>query len=165
MKLFIGMIWRWCKNVNFSDIERFITNFQADKSFGSGASEEAIHSVEAKLGVKIAGSYRLFLSRYGWADIGSNEIYGLGDDVPLHLELVSNTFWERNEAFRRLPAHMVPVYNDGLGNLYVLNTDQVINDENPLCFWDHESLPDQPAEYIAASFAAWFCNELMANEE
>lgn len=146
-------------------MEQALLNFSGDKSLGAGCSKEIIFSAEAVLNVKIAGSYRQFLNRYGWADIGSNELYGLGDDMPSHLELVSNTFWERNEAFRRLPACMVPVYNDGFGNLYVLDTDQIIDGENPIYFWDHEKLPDQSAEYVAASFAIWLSNELMANEE
>ena len=151
--------------MKFTDIERAIMNFQGDKTLGSGVSEDAVRLAETQLNSNIAGSYRQFLKRYGWVDIGTNEIFGLGDDVPAYLELCSNTRWERNESFRRLPARMVPVYNDGFGNLYVLDTDQIIDGENPIYFWDHEGLPDQSAEYVADSFAAWFCNELMANEE
>lgn len=74
---------------------------------GIGASEEQIAFAERKLGNKFPPSYREFLSIGGWLSIGSNELFGLGDDVPPYLDLVKLTQSERTEAMPPIPSTLM----------------------------------------------------------
>lgn len=89
---------------------------------GKGAPTAAIEAAEKALGIFIRGDYRRFLEHFGWGGVGGIEVYGLGDDVPRHLSLVNITRSERSEMFPRLRPELLPIMNDGAGNLYCLDT-------------------------------------------
>src|SRR5207247_2644874 len=94
-----------------------------------------IVEAEDLLGVAIPPSFGSFLRDFGWISAGPWEIFGLGNDVPHWLALVSITISERTEAHRPLPHHLLPFVNDGGGNLYCLDTAQVTeNEEAPVVF-------------------------------
>jgi cell wall assembly regulator SMI1 len=125
-----------------------------------GASEEDIQQAEAKLGVVFAGSYRQFLKEFGWADVGHLELYGLGREVPPYLDLVKVTLSERSEMEPPLPTRLVPVMNDGGGNLYCLDLRNEQIAEPPVVFWDHTRGRNQEPDQVAASFTKWMLKEL-----
>lgn len=126
-----------------------------NKELGAGALAEEIGEAEARLAVKFPSAYRTFLDRCGWARIGYDELYGLGRDVPLHLNLLRNTFAERNEMQPSLPPSLVPIMNDGAGNHYCLDLSRDSNTDCPIIFWDHELEDRQCPERVASSFVDW----------
>jgi cell wall assembly regulator SMI1 len=126
-----------------------------DKECGSGASPEQVRQAEVSLGVSLPSSYRHFLERFGWGRFSCEQLYGLGTDVPIHLDLVRNTRAERETMVPALPTCLIPVMNDGAGNHFCLDTSQTAEGECPLVFWDHELGPAQVAQAVANSFAVW----------
>lgn len=128
------------------------------RDFGRGATEQEIRDAESQLGLKIAGDYREFLRDFGWGGVQHLELYGLGGDVPYHLDLVEITTSERSETEVRLQNHLIPIMNDGGGNLYCLNIGE---DEEPkIVFWDHTGSSDQVLEIEGESFSAWLLDEI-----
>jgi hypothetical protein len=123
------------------------------KTFGQGAREHELQTASARLGVNLAGGYRRFLERFGWGGVGSFELYGLGPDVPRYLDLVAVTESERGQLRPALPAHLIPLMNDGGGNLYCLDTRTA--GEPPVVFWDHTAGEEQQPEPVASDFVSW----------
>ncbi|WP_080682328.1 SMI1/KNR4 family protein [Sorangium cellulosum] len=124
----------------------------ADREVGTGATEEDIAAAEQALGIPLRGGYRDFLRSFGWGGVSHFELYGLGADVPQYLHLVSITQSERRTMTPRLPPHLIPIMNDGGGNLFCLNT--TIN-EPTIVLWDHEHGEDQQPEWEASTFVEW----------
>jgi cell wall assembly regulator SMI1 len=131
-----------------------ISNF-SDKLTGTGASPDDIAEVEKQLGVRLPASYRDFLGTYGWARFAFNEFYGIGADVPPHLQLSTNTIAERTAMQPPMPHSLIPVLNDGAGNHYCLATNQISDGECPVVFWDHDNGPDQETTKEGRSFGEW----------
>jgi hypothetical protein len=132
------------------------------KTFGRGASEHDIQAVSARLSVNLVGGYRRFLERFGWGGVGSFELYGLGSDVPRYLDLVSVTESERTQMSPALPAHLIPIMNDGGGNLYCLDLRKA--GEPMLVFWEHTAGEGQEPEPMASDFVAWLEEQLAASD-
>lgn len=133
----------------------------AEREFGQGASEAEIAQAESALNLPIRGDYREFLRTFGWGGVGSHELYGLGQDVPEHLNLIAITQSERTEMLPRLNAHLLPIMNDGAGNLYCIDAAA---DCAPIVFWDHTLTADQIPERRASGFATWL-GEIMRHSD
>jgi hypothetical protein len=133
---------------------------KAEKSgFGAGATAQEISAAEQLLGIRIGGSYREFLKQFGGGGVGHIEIFGLGLRVPPYLNLVSVTQRERHELQPSLRRELIPIMNDGAGNLYCLDTR--VSDEPPIVYWDHSAGADQRLEVDSADgFAAWLMKRL-----
>lgn len=127
--------------------------------FGVGATEAQIREAEQLLGIPIAGGYRSFLSQFGWGGVEHLELYGLGVDTPDHLRLVRVTQSERSEMVPRLREQLLPVMNDGAGNLYCVDTSTTAA-EPPVVFWDHARDGGQRVEIEARDFASWLHRQL-----
>ena len=125
------------------------------KDLGSGVRIAEIEEAELEIGCPLKGSYRSFLETFGWGGVGDVEVFGLGHDVPRHLDLIAVTKSERNEAQPALPSHLIPVMNDGAGNLYCLDAGEAYREDYPVVFWDHEAGRDQEPELVADDFAEW----------
>ena len=128
------------------------------RALGPGAGDDEIAAAERALGVRIEGGYRQFLKRFGWGGAGHIEIYGLGAEVPFHLDVVRVTQSEREEMEPRLQRHLVPVMNDGGGNLYCLDTQ--MTDEPSIVVWNHTGGAEQIPEVEAKDFNQWLGGEL-----
>ena len=126
-----------------------------DQCLGTGADEAEIRLAEEALGIRIHGSYRDFISRFGWGGVGHVELYGLGKDVPPHLNLVRITKSERTEMRPMLPKYLLPIMNDGAGNLYCADTMFMRGNEPRVVFWDHDGMEDQEMEVVADDFSEW----------
>lgn len=125
---------------------------------GKGATQATIQSAERVLGISIRGDYRRFVEEYGWGGVGHIELYGLGDDVPRHLNLVDITTSERTEMSPRLRVELLPIMNDGGGNLYCLD----LRTEGPeIVMWDHEGTSHQNPGVEASDFSAWLASKLV----
>ena len=147
--------------MEFAELERLIVAFPGGHESGSGNAPVEIENAEQVLGIRVAGSYRDFLRRFGWIGIGPTEIYGLGRDVPPYLDLVKMTLSERSEMSPTLAHRLLPFFNDGFGNLYCLDTSNAPEGENAVVFWNHELDTGQTPEFVSQSFAEWLAGELI----
>lgn len=145
--------------MNFSELETQIIS-RSDREHGDGADPEEIAVAERRLGVRLLGCYRRFLERFGWLGLGAFEIYGLGAGVPKHMNLVEITESEQTEMYPRLRVGLVPVMNDGSGNLYCIDTIAAVNSDMPVVFWDHDLDINQVPEIVAPSFEQWLDDKL-----
>ena len=146
--------------MTFEELEKVILIFP-DGDLGRGATEEEVAAAEDTLGVEIRGGFRDFLRRFGWGEISYLSIYGLGIGIPPYLDLVQITMSERTEMSPRLPAHLVPVMNDGGGNLFCLDTSANMN-EPPVVSWAHDEGESQTPVTIAQDFVSWLAAALEA---
>jgi len=123
---------------------------------GTGATEEAIADAERDLGVPIKGGYREFLRRFGWGRVSHYELFGLGG--PRHTELVRVTSSERTETEIPPPPFLLPVMNNGAGDLICIDTR--VAKEPPIVCWWHEDGPEQELTVEAGSFSSWLWGKL-----
>lgn len=124
-----------------------------DLECGEGATEEQILRAERTLSLKFPESYRRFIRTYGWASFGSYEVFGLGKDIPKHLDLLTITLWERNESGNPLPLWLLPIYNDGGGNLVCIDCREG-QSQGTVIAWYHDELSEGP-DQIGRSFDDW----------
>jgi hypothetical protein len=121
---------------------------------GHGVSDELIRNAELALG-RLPADYKTFLRQFGYASIGSDEIYGLGDDIPGDLDVVEMTLAERRDA-AGFPPDGVVMSNAGAGNLSFLRC--YAGDQSPVYSWFHDDPED--VQIGASSFAAWLVAKL-----
>jgi hypothetical protein len=76
--------------VNYDEL-RSVLAVRDDLERGSGAAPEDVLRAAGLLG-ELPEDYRRFLVEFGWIAVGSFEIFGLGDDVPDYLNVVTVTF-------------------------------------------------------------------------
>lgn len=125
---------------------------------GSGASIFDIADAEAMLAAPVEGHYREFLETFGWADLRSEGILGLGPGVPARLHLLAAL--QAARAMRpALPSHLLPVHL-GAGNPYCLDTR--VRGQPPVVLFDRALGDDQLPWRAAPSFAAWLSRLLDA---
>lgn len=132
--------------------------------FGVGATGEELRDAERALGISFPDPFRSFLSSCGWAAIGSRELFGLGQDVPAFLDLRAIMLSERGEAIPALPLSLIPLSNDGAGNLFCLRADAT-QLESPVLFWNHELPSSQIPEQVAESYFDWLDESLDSAED
>ncbi len=118
---------------------------------GKGATEHEIEEAQKSLGLVIRGDYRKFLLDFGWGGTGKFELYGLGSDVPPFLNLITITHSERTEMSPPLRPDLIPLMNDGGGNLYCLALASV---RPRVVFWDHEGGRAQVPAVEAEDFSS-----------
>lgn len=149
--------------MTFEDLERQIVSVKDDDEgeVGSGASEETIADAERLLGCRIGGGYRLFLLRFGWARLFSLEVYGLGADAPDYLDLIRITLSERTEMHPTLPPALLPLLNDGAGNLFCLDTANSNEGESQVVLWVHDRAADQTPVKVGGAFVDWLSKEIV----
>jgi hypothetical protein len=129
-----------------------------DAEFGAGATDATIRAAEDALAIAFPASVREYLNRFGYIAVGPLELYGLGDDVPAHLDIVRITTSERTESGCPLPQYLVPLMNDGFGNLYCAAVTG--EDAGAIMLWDHEAGSEQQPAFIAASFEQWLVADI-----
>lgn len=125
--------------------------------FGAGVTETEVASAENDLGVRFPDSFRQYLLSIGWCDIGSDELYGLGNDLPnVYRDVVKHTQAEREVI--SLPQSFVVVCVNGWGNLICLQTDEMEKGECPVIFI--RLCPKTDMRTLAASFSEFFVASL-----
>lgn len=124
--------------------------------FGIGASMELVEFAQLTLRTLFPNDYIDFLITVGWLSLKSDEIYGLGLDVPTRLNVVRYTLSEQMEMEPKMPQSLVALLNDGAGNHYCLDTSKLVNGICPVVYWNHEEPEDQEPEFEANSFTVWF---------
>jgi hypothetical protein len=146
--------------MTFDEVKRAMTA-SGPLRVGGGASEADIQNAEAILGVQISGGYRDFLLAYGWGGVGYLELYGLGNDVPAFINLIDIAMSEWTEMMPKLRRDLLPIRNDGSGNLYCLDLK---SDGPKVVFWSHEAGEEQIPDVVAADFSSWFASEIASLE-
>lgn len=132
---------------------------------GQGASPAEIRHAEHRLGTTLPRGYKSFVAEFGWGTFAQWELYGLGADVPPQLDLVRVTLEERTEFHPLNPPQLIPILNDGGGNLHCLDTSRLVSGECPVVVWDHELQADQIPLEEASCFLSWLSQRLSLAEE
>ena len=130
------------------ELERILRS-RDDVAIGHGVTDEAVQYAEGALHVTFPPALREYLKRFGHLEFGHFELFGLGDEIPKYLDIVEVTKSERSESGCPLPTNLVPLLNDGGGNLYCV----AVSDEHAgsIVFWDHEAGPAQePALQVSS---------------
>lgn len=125
-----------------------------DAVFSCGATDEEIAMAECELGVSFPAVFRRYLSEFGYLEIRSAELYGLGAGVPQHLDLVRNTKAERSEFHPYIPHHLIPFLPNGGGDHYCIDLSSGADDP-PVVFWNHELDSEQRPPLLADRFTSW----------
>ncbi|WUJ72099.1 SMI1/KNR4 family protein [Kribbella soli] len=123
-------------------------------TLGPGAAGELTDNAEAALG-RLPDDYKRFLRKIGYASIGPNEIYGLGEGIPRYLDVVEMTLAERRDS-PGFPPDGVVVFNDGGGNLSFLRCSA--DGRSPVYSWLHDDPEDVAID--SSSFSAWVLAKL-----
>jgi hypothetical protein len=138
--------------MKYDDLKKLMAQSSA-LIVGKGATEIEIQEAQQAIGLLIQGDYRNFLRDFGWGGAGPFELYGLGADVPPFLNLITITHSERTEMSPPLRQDLIPVMNDGGGNLYCLDSASM----GPrVVFWDHEGGSSQVPAVESEDFSSWF---------
>jgi cell wall assembly regulator SMI1 len=130
---------------------------------GTGASEAEIESAQQSLGVTFPLALREYLRRFGHLEVGHFELYGLGAELPKYLQLVAMTVTERIESGCALPHELIPILNDGGGNLYCIDTRP--SGTGRVVLWVHTLGVDQEPEVHSASLLDWISGLLTALDQ
>jgi cell wall assembly regulator SMI1 len=138
--------------VTVDELERTL-RARDDVLIGTGAAEADIDSAERSLGVRFPDAFREYLRRFGHLELGHFELYGLGSDLPKYLQLVAMTVTERTESGCPLPHELVPLLNDGAGNLYCVDTRRPA--AGRVVLWDHTLGRDQEPDQQSGSLPDW----------
>lgn len=138
-------------------------NARDDVVIGTGAGEADIESAQQSLGVAFPVALREYLQHFGHLEVGHFELYGLGAELPKYLQLVAMTVSERTESGCPLPHELVPILNDGGGNLYCIDTRSC--EDGRVVLWDHTLGGDQKPAQHSASFFEWIGGLLSALDQ
>ena len=147
--------------MDFSSLADLIEADSLNARYGIGATDDEIEAARIKLDAPLTHGYASFLKRFGWLELGGDEIFGLGSDVPSHLDVVANTLSERTEMQPNIPSELIPILNDGFGNHYCIDASAIGSAAPQIVFWDHELGTDQIGEPVSATFEIWLA-ELFA---
>lgn len=122
---------------------------------GGPANPTEIAEAESIVG-RFPPSYRRFVAEYGWMETPTYVVNGLGDGVPLSLDVVAETLSERNVFEPGLPVGYIAISSDGNGNVYCLRAvAETADAEPPVMFRDHEfGGAEADLEEYAPTFAA-----------
>lgn len=140
--------------MSFDLIEQRIKSMDDCKA-GGGASSQAVADAQAALGVAFPRSLREYLLRFGWLELADREFFGLGEGVPRFLDLVRLTASERAEAGSSLSTSLIPLLNDGGGNLYCIVARADSAEDGTIVLWDHERGASREPEFCAADMETW----------
>jgi cell wall assembly regulator SMI1 len=138
--------------------ERF-TILHPSAHFGRGASAAEVADAEQMLGVSFPATLRSYLMEFGYLEIDSSEMYGLGAGVPSYLNLVKNTIDERTILHPNIPVRFLPLLNNGCGDHYCVDMCSGTPDP-PVVFWSHELGSDQTPQLVAKTFSEWLLDGL-----
>ncbi|MBK8219294.1 MAG: SMI1/KNR4 family protein [Myxococcales bacterium] len=130
-----------------------------DVIIGTGCKEEVAADAERALGVCFPRELRKYLVQFGHLELGPSEMFGLGEELPEHLNIVTMTMLERGDSGSPVRHDLVPLLNDGAGNLYCVGTSGA--ETGCVLYWDHELGPNQQPKNHATSLAEWIIELLL----
>ena len=126
--------------------------------------EAEIQAVASDLGVRFPPMLADYLREFGWLGIGADKLFGLGPGVPDYLHIRTITKLEREQSGNPVHWSMIPLHNDGYGNLYCI----VVDDSSPaygnIVVWDHAAGPQQTPDHVADDLEKWL-SEMLSSVE
>lgn len=131
----------------------------AGAQWGPVASEAGISALESALECRLPDDYRQFLWEFGWFESPDVTINGIsGDENQRGTSAIDVMRWEQTESGNPLPPGLLPISNDGAGNLSCIvlsgpGTGTVV-------FVDHDRDGPGDVEPEAGSFAEWLTRRL-----
>lgn len=131
-----------------------------------GATDVIIRKAQVELNLRFPEDYKRFLSSFGALTFGSIEIYGVfkedfeNSGVP---DAVWATLNERKLV--NMPAHLVILYNTGMGEMYCLNYQELNENSEPkiTSYFPGFSEDSQKNEALYNNFGE-FLLDMVANE-
>jgi cell wall assembly regulator SMI1 len=125
-----------------------------------------IADAEAKLRVTFHPDLRDYLKLFGHLEIADLELFGLGENTPPFLDLIRMTLSERTESECPPPPGLIPLCNDGGGNLYCISvaTGTGTNASGAIILWEHDGGPDQELEVTADCLETWLLETVRERE-
>lgn len=135
---------------------------RSDCAVGGGVHTSDVDAAEAQLNVTFPHDLRVYLQMLGSLEIGHREFFGLGTDLPRFRDIVAVTLSERTMARSPLRHDLIPLLNDGGGNLICI----VVAGTNSgrIVFWDHDDGGDQAPSDWSESLAVWL-DEVLSDVE
>ena len=149
--------------MNFEYIKQRLRKASFLAKQGTPATLAIVDDAETELSVRFPEDLRNYLATFGWLEVGHWELMGLGEGIPDYLNIVVVTRSERDEVMPPLPPHLLPLLNDGAGNL----TCVVVGESaaaGSIVFWDHERGAQQTPTTVATDLYAWI-GELLSKAE
>ncbi len=122
---------------------------------GDGVSAEKISDFERQLDLILPADFKAYLSRFGWLEFESEECFGLGVGIPAYLDLVQIVSTERVAG---LPCHLLPIRNNGFGDLDCIDLMASGLDISVIVCFEHDT---HAMTVIAHGFDQWL-EELLA---
>jgi len=107
------------------------------------------------------------IREFGFIEIGSSTIYGMGSSSePNGANVRKITTFERVMASPQLRSEFIPIMADGMGNHYCLDTSRVSRDDCSVVFWqhDHPKGEMQMVKLVNKSFISWLVGLIKENE-
>jgi cell wall assembly regulator SMI1 len=121
---------------------------------GTPATDANVADAERALGVELPAELRAYLRHFGWIVVDGTLVFGLGPDVLPYADLVQITRSERTEMSLALPPYLLPLSNDGSGNLHCIDL-RPGPPQGSIVAWDHDRGADQKPELLAPTFEQW----------
>lgn len=132
--------------------------FQGTLEHGSPVPEREIERCERDLGVVIPHPFKHLIMEFGWIESPTMVLYGVRPDGGNHLNVVSETLWERHHARVALGPEYLPFSSDGAGNVFCLTVTPAAEPEVVLAP-AHRKSP-QDVEVVATSFVDFLRQKL-----
>lgn len=125
------------KNRYFKIIDDNIEN----GDFAGNINDESITEAQRILNVKFPESYIQFLKKYGCGDIFGTEIYGIVSSNNIEGTGIPSLVWLTKELRKDglLPQYIPICFADD-GCYYILDTNQINENECPVLIWDSGNL-------------------------
>ena len=120
-----------------------------------GCDDAIIKNVESKLGLIFPADFVQYLREFGQLSVGHFDFFGQGKDIPefLDLCLVAQSEWQ----LAGLSKSLLPICNNGGGDLYCLDCKLSTTLKSVICFVPHET---HASEKIADGIEEWLCEKL-----
>lgn len=132
-------------------------------TFGQGATPEEIAQLELDLGMSLPTGYISFLRTFGWFEDDQIKVLGItSGESPSYLSVLEGLRWEREESMTPIPHCVVPISDDGAGNLFCIHNDGPSRGEVVL-FGAHRACSFE-METVATSFEEFLIERLEDGE-
>jgi len=130
---------------------------------GKGADESDLLELVSMWG-PLPIDFKQYLQEFGWLAFSSYELYGLGVDVPTHLNLLerSRELWLGDGEYK-LPRELLPFYDSGGGWFYCLSK---MHRGHPVVSWarEYEDLGEgQPYDERYLSWSQWLIDHILTS--
>ena len=127
---------------------------------GIGVEESTIELAEHTMEVTFPDDLKQYLKAYGWITFGNIELFGLGENIPLHLNLVQNYKEETTQG--DLPKDLIPFHNNGAGDLTCVRSVKENNSRSEskvVVYWHEDSAIEEQKEI----FLSWIVDRIENN--